>query len=68
MALALSLPNLTLPDPVVSGEGALDPLGFANLADRLAEELVPGVRARQNRIRYVTAIAVAARVTEPAGS
>ncbi|ODU16138.1 MAG: hypothetical protein ABS80_20665 [Pseudonocardia sp. SCN 72-51] len=59
-----SLPALTLPDPQVSGEGALDPLGLANFADRLAEEMIPGVRARQNRVRFVTAIAVAAAVLE----
>jgi hypothetical protein len=59
-----ALPALSLPDPVVSGEGVLDPLGLANFGDRLAEELVPGVRARQNRIRFLTAIAVAAAVVE----
>ena len=59
-----ALPSLTLPDPMVSGEGALDPLGLANFGDRLAEELVPGVRARQNRVRFLTAMAVAAAVVD----
>jgi hypothetical protein len=30
-----SLPFLTLPDPLATGEGALDPLGLAMIAERL---------------------------------
>jgi hypothetical protein len=60
----VALPSLTLPDPVVSGEGALDPLGLASVGDRLADELLPGIRARMNRIRFVTAIAVTSAVIE----
>jgi len=56
----LTLPTLTEADPEISGEGSLDPLGLAQIADRLAEHLVPGVRARMRRVRFVTAAAVGA--------
>lgn len=59
-----SLPFLTLPDPLVTGEGALDPLGLAMIAERLAEEMLPGLRARMSRLRFVTAIAVSTAVCE----
>ena len=61
---ALTLPFLTLPDPVVSGEGALDPLGLAAIGDQLAEWILPGLRARMSRPRFLTAIAVSAVVCE----
>lgn len=65
MRSALSaLPFLTLPDPLISGEGALDPLGLAMIAERLAEDILPGLRARMARPRFVTAIAVAAAVCD----
>lgn len=59
-----ALPFLTLPDPVVSGEGALDPLGLAAIGDQLAEWILPGLRARMSRPRFLTAIAVSAVVCE----
>jgi hypothetical protein len=59
-----SLPFLTLPDPVVTGEGALDPLGLAAIGDLLAEWILPGLRARMSRPRFLTAIAVSAVVCE----
>jgi hypothetical protein len=55
-----TLPTLTEADPEISGEGSLDPLGLAQIADRLADHLVPGVRARMRRVRFVTAAAVGA--------
>jgi hypothetical protein len=58
------LPFLTAPDPLQSGEGALDPLGFAPIADRLADWILPGMTARMSRPRFLTAIAVAAVVHE----
>ena len=58
------LPFLSEADPEQSGEGGLDPLGLVPLADRLAEEIAPGVTARMSRIRFVTAIAVGAVATE----
>ena len=57
-------PFLSEADPEQSGEGGLDPLGLVPLADRLAEEIAPGVTARMSRIRFVTAIAVGAVATE----
>ena len=62
--MAASLPFLTLPDPVVSGEGALDPLGLAMISERLAEELLPGLRARMSRPRFLTAMAISASVCD----
>lgn len=58
------LPFLTAYDPPGSSEGALDPLGLYLIADRLATQLVPGVRERMQRIRFLTAIAVGCLVTE----
>ncbi|MBA3656176.1 MAG: hypothetical protein H0W69_02355 [Gemmatimonadaceae bacterium] len=59
-----SLPFLTDADPVTSGEGALDPLGLSPLGDRLAEEILPGLRARMSHPRFLTAMAVASAVCE----
>jgi hypothetical protein len=60
----LTLPFLSEGDPEQSGEGSLDPLGLASLADRLADEIAPGITARMSRIRFVTAIGVGAVATE----
>lgn len=60
----LTLPELSVYDPPASGEGSLDPMGLAALSDRLADRLVPGVRARMSRVRFVTAIAVGSLVCE----
>ena len=60
----MRLPILTLPDPVISGEGALDPLGVATISDRLAERVLPGLRARMSRPRFLTAMAVSAAVCD----
>ncbi|MEU8001142.1 hypothetical protein AB0B66_08290 [Catellatospora sp. NPDC049111] len=67
---ALPLAGLTLPavsayDPPVSGEGSLDPVGLASISDRLADLLVPGLRARMGQVRFVTAIAVGSLACEP---
>lgn len=59
MAIAgLTLPELSEYDPPVAGEGSIDPMGLAAISDRLADRLVPGVRARMLRVRFVTAMAV----------
>ena len=60
----MTLPILTLPDPVTTGEGVLDPLGLATIGERLAEQILPGLRARMQRPRFVTAIAACAAVCD----
>lgn len=55
-------PFLSDADPVVDAEGHLDALGLAAIADSLGVQLAPGVRERQSRPRYLTAMAVAAVV------
>jgi hypothetical protein len=57
-------PFLTAADPPGTSEGTLDPLGLYQIADQLASELVPAVRERMIRIRFLTAIAVGTFVTE----
>ena len=59
-----SLPELSAFDPPVEGEGSLDPMGLAAISDRLADLLIPGLRARMRRVRFVTAIAVGAVACE----
>src|SRR3954447_21591325 len=67
MTADLTLPFVTAADPDRAGEGSLDPLGLARIADRLADELAPEVTARMSRPRFVTAMAVASHVLrEPA--
>lgn len=58
------LPFISLPDPKVSGEGALDPLGLATIGDALADWILPGFTARMSRPRFATAIAVSAVVCD----
>jgi hypothetical protein len=60
----LPMPFLTLPDPAVSGEGQLDPLGLAVVGDRLADWILPGMTARMHRPRFLTAMALSATVCE----
>ena len=62
--MSVGLPFLSLPDPVASGEGALDPLGLSTIGDHLADWILPGLTARMNRPRFLTAIAVAAAVCD----
>ncbi len=62
--MATALPFLTLPDPRVKDEGALDPLGLATIGDRLADQILPGLRARMIRPRFLSAMAVSAAVCE----
>jgi hypothetical protein len=62
--MATMLPFLTSYDPPGTSEGTLDPLGLYQIADQLAVQLVPAVRERMQRIRFLTAMAVGALVTE----
>jgi hypothetical protein len=64
MVTGLELPFLTEADPDLLGEGSLDPLGLARIADRLAEELLPDVTARMRRVRFLTLIAAGSHVVE----
>lgn len=57
-------PVLTAADPDTLGEGTLDPLGLASLADRLADHIAPEVTARMRRPRFMTAMAVGAVVNQ----
>jgi hypothetical protein len=60
MTLIDQLPRLSAWDPGAVGEGGLDPLGFAAVADRIADVMAPGVRARMSQPRFVTLSAVGA--------
>jgi hypothetical protein len=60
MSLLDQLPRLSAYDPDVTGESGLDPLGFSAVADRIADVLVPGLRARMSQPRFVTLSAVGA--------
>lgn len=58
------LPTLSKYDPGASGEGSLDPLGLGTVADRIADRLVPGIRARMSQPRFVTLTAVGAQACQ----
>lgn len=62
--MSIVLPSLTTFDPATNSEGTLDPLGLYLIADQLATKLVPAVRERMQRIRFLTAMAVGAFVTQ----
>jgi hypothetical protein len=58
------LPFLTAYDPPGSSEGTLDPVGLYQVADQLATQLVPAVRERMLRVRFLTAMAVGSLLCE----
>lgn len=60
MSLLDQLPRLSAYDPGAVGEGGLDPLGLSAVADRIANVLAPGIRARMSHPRFVTVSAVGA--------
>lgn len=62
--MAASLPFLTSYDPAGTSEGYLDPLGLAQIGEQLANVLVPAVRERMLRVRFLTASVLGAIVTE----
>jgi hypothetical protein len=62
--MTTTFPFLTSYDPPGTSEGTLDPLGLYQIADQLAVQLVPAVRERMQRIRFLTAMAVGALVTQ----
>jgi hypothetical protein len=61
--MALLTPLLSEADLAGSSEGALDPLGLFSIADSLAVRLVPGVRERMSRPRFLTAAAASLAVS-----
>ncbi len=58
------LPHLSELDPDTKGEGSIDPLGLYTIADALGVRMIPGVRERQSRARFLTAMAVSLWVCE----
>lgn len=62
--MILRPPILSIADPAESGEGSIDPLGLQATYERLAERVYPYLTVRMSRPRFLTAIAVAARVCE----
>ena len=59
------IPYRSLSDPEVQGEGSIDPLGLATIADHLGDWILPGMTARMWRPRFLTAIAVTSTIVEP---
>ena len=51
-------------DPSEEGEGSIDPLGLQPGYERLANRLLPAVTVRMGHPRFVTAMAVGARVCD----
>jgi hypothetical protein len=60
--LELQPPVLSQFDPVTESEGSIDPLGLLGIYERLADRILPAITVRMSRPRFVTAIAVGARV------
>jgi hypothetical protein len=60
MSLFDQLPRLSAYDPGAVGEGGLDPMGTAAVADRIANRLVPGLRARMSQPHFTTISAIGA--------
>lgn len=58
------LPAFSKYDPGETGEGSLDPLGLGAVADRIADRLAPGLRARMTRPRFVTISALGAHACQ----
>jgi hypothetical protein len=64
-ALLEQFPRFSAYDPGATGEGSLDPLGIGSVADRIADRLAPGVRARMSQPRFVTLAAIGAYACQP---
>jgi hypothetical protein len=62
--MAIAFPFMTAYDPPGTSEGSLDPLGLYQIADQLGVRLVPAVRERMQRARFLTAMVVGAIVTQ----
>lgn len=57
-------PVISLADPVVDGEGGIDPLSLQRTYERLADRMLPAVTVRMTRIRFLTVMSVGARVCD----
>lgn len=60
MQILDQFPRLSAYDPGAQGEGGLDPLGLGAVADRIADVMVPGIRARMSQPRFTTVSAIGA--------
>ena len=60
--LALTPPVISLADPLVEGEGSVDPLALDRTYERLADRFLPAVTVRMSRIRFLTAMSLGALV------
>ncbi len=60
MSLLDQFPRMSAYDPGAVGEGGLDPMGSGAVSDRIANLLVPGLRARMSQPRFTTLSAVGA--------
>lgn len=60
VSLLDQMPRLSAYDPGAIGEGGVDPMGSGAVADRIANWLVPGLRARMSQPRFATLSAVGA--------
>jgi hypothetical protein len=65
--MSLPAPQLSAYDPPLAGEGRLDPLGFGVIADRIANTYARPVRARMQRVRFLTAISLGGLFVEELG-
>lgn len=60
--MGLRAPILSEFDPPQESEGSVDPLSLQRIYERLADRILPAVTVRMSRVRFLTAIAVAAHV------
>jgi len=62
--MAMRPPLLSEYDPLLEGEGSIDPMGLGAAYERLADRLLPAVTVRMGRPRFVTALAIGAHVCQ----
>lgn len=62
--MPLQPPVLSEFDPLLEAEGSIDPLGLQAIYERLADRVLPAVTVRMRRPRFLTAMAVGARVCD----
>jgi hypothetical protein len=62
--MSLLPPVISEFDPLLESEGSIDPLGLQAAYERLADKILPAITVRMTRPRFLTAMAVGARVCE----